>query len=57
MQDNPGVGSRKVADVFKCGKTQILCILKNKDKIMHDYETNGPGDRKGHRTTDFTDVN
>ena len=35
----------------------ILCILKNKDKIMRDYETNGPGDRKRHRTTDFTDVN
>ena len=53
VKDNPGVGSRKVADVFICGKTQILCILKNKDKIMRDYETNGPRDRKRH----FTDVN
>jgi hypothetical protein len=46
-----------LADVFKCGETQNLCILKNKDKIMRDYETNGPGDRNRHRTIDFTDVN
>ena len=54
VSKNPGSSSRKVSDVFNCGKTQIQCILKNKEGIMHEFEKNAP---KRHRTEDNADVN
>ena len=35
-----GCGSRSFAEKFFVGKTQILSILKNRDKIVREFETN-----------------
>ena len=51
---NPGVGARKVAKVFECGKTQILL---QQESIVSEYESNGPSDRKRLRTTGYAEVN
>ena len=37
---NPRVGSRAIAETFGCGRTQIQIILKNREKILEEYETN-----------------
>ena len=39
---NPTVGMRKIAEVFKCGRTQVQTILKAKKSIISDFETNAP---------------
>ena len=61
VKTNPGVGARKVAKVFECGKTQIQSILLRQESIVSEYESNGPSDRKSdrkrHRTTDYAEVN
>ena len=45
-KDKSGCGSRSLAEKFFVGKTQILSILKNRDKILGEFLIN-----KG-----FTDV-
>ena len=37
---NPGVGTRRIAEIFKCGRTQVQTILKAKESIIADFETN-----------------
>ena len=37
---NPTIGTRKIAEVFKCGRTQVQMILKAKELIISDFETN-----------------
>ena len=36
----PTIGSRKLAETFKCGRTQIQTIVKNKETIKAMYESN-----------------
>ena len=43
---NPGVGTRRIAEIFKCGRTQVQAILKVKESIIADFETNAPALRK-----------
>ena len=43
---NPGVGTRKIADIFKCGHTQVQNILKTKESIMKSFQTNALTPRK-----------
>ena len=55
---NPTHGSRKLAEHFQCGRTQIQSILKNKDAIMAEYEADSiPSSRKRHRPSAFDDIN
>ena len=54
---NPNVGSRKLASLFECGKTQIQTILRKQEAIMNDFEANGDGGRKIFRSTDNEDIN
>ena len=54
---NPTLGSRKIAEVFKCGRTQIQNIIKNKEAILSEYEAFAPASRKRHRGGEFEDVN
>lgn len=49
-------GTRKIAEVFKCGGTQIQLILRNQDSITRDYETNAPADRKRSRGPQYKDI-
>ena len=37
-EKNPKAGIRKLANKFKCGKTQISTILRNKERIIGLYE-------------------
>ena len=39
-KDKSGCGSRRLAEKFSVEKTQILSILKNRDKILREFETN-----------------
>ena len=39
-KDKSGCGSRRLAEKFFVGKTQILSILKNRDNILREFETN-----------------
>ena len=54
---NPSQSSRKIAEVFNCGRTQIQGIFKKRDTILSEYEANAPASRKRHRGTEFSDVN
>ena len=54
---NPLAGSRKLAELFKCGRTQVQQILKKKESILEEYECNAPASRKRHRCTQFEEVN
>ena len=53
---NPSVGSRKITQIFKCGRTQVQAILKAKESIIANSETNAPASRKRSRGTKYQDV-
>ena len=55
---NPGMGSRALAAMFSCGKTQITSILNNKESIAELYESNmSMLTRKRCRESDYSPVN
>ena len=60
-QKNPGIGTRKLAENFKCGKTQISSILKRKEEIIALYEANASLEiyriQKRSRPSEYSDVN
>lgn len=45
VQNNPGVSSRALGEIFCCGKTQVGTILKNKESLLAMYESNVSGSR------------
>ena len=55
------LGIRKLGEMFKCGKTQISMILKNKDKIEELNTVNASGQRchtgKRLRESKFSELN
>ena len=53
---NPGVGTRRIAEIFKCGRMQVQAILKVKELIIANFETNAPASRKRSRSTRYQDV-
>ena len=55
-KQNPSAGTRKIAEVFECGKTQIQTIRKNQDSITHNYEMNAPATRKRSRGPQYENV-
>ncbi|XP_070581288.1 tigger transposable element-derived protein 4-like [Ptychodera flava] len=40
------MGSRKLAERYGVGRTQIQSILKRKAEVLEDFESNAPGERK-----------
>ena len=57
-KQNPNLGSRKLADHFEIGKTQIQAILKNKEAIIDAYASNEtPNHAKRKRSSKYSDVN
>ena len=57
QKKNPTCSSRKIAERFKCGRTQVQKITKKKESILEEFEGNAPAERKRHRGTQFNDVN
>uniref|UniRef100_A0A1X7V775 HTH CENPB-type domain-containing protein n=1 Tax=Amphimedon queenslandica TaxID=400682 RepID=A0A1X7V775_AMPQE len=57
QKKNPATSSRKLAEIFKCGRTQVLQVLKKKDTIFEQFKSNAPGDRKRKRGTQFEEIN
>ena len=53
---NPGVGTRRIAEIFKCGQMQVQAILKVNESIIAHFETNAPASRKRSRGTRYQDV-
>ena len=54
---NPNLGSRKLADHFEIGKTQIQAILKNKEAIIDVYASNEtPNHAKRKRSSKYSDL-
>ena len=45
-KDKSVCGSRSLAEKFVVGKTQILSILKNRDKTLREFETNEPSSKQ-----------
>ena len=57
-KDKSGCGSRSLAEKFFVGKTQILSILKNRDKILREFETNeAPSKQRSARKTGNEEIN
>lgn len=44
-----GLSSRKISEIFKCGKTQINNVLKRKREVLEDLECNVDPERKRRR--------
>lgn len=44
-----GLSSRKISEIFKCGKTQINNVLKRKNEVLEDLECNVDPERKRRR--------
>ena len=55
-KQNPSAGTRTIAEVFECGRTQIQTILKKQESITHDYETNAPAARKRSRSPQYENI-
>ena len=57
-KQNPNLGSRKLADHFGIGKTQVQSIRKTKEAIMDVYASNEtPNHAKRKRSSKYSDVN
>ena len=46
----------KIAEVFKCGQTQVQTILEAKESIISDFEAHAPASRKPSCNTQYQDV-
>lgn len=58
FEKDPGTNHRTLAEIFKCGKTQIAQILKKKVSILSLYKSNQSANRKKmSRASVFEDVN
>ncbi|XP_064387951.1 tigger transposable element-derived protein 6-like [Halichondria panicea] len=61
VEKEPKIGTRKLAETFKCGRTQIQLILKNKDHIKDLYFSNVNSNRaqcqKRTRKSEYADIN
>lgn len=53
-----GLSSRKISEIFKCGKTQINNVLKRKREVLEDLECNVDPERKRwHHITGNEEIN
>ena len=56
FEENPSTGSRKLAEIFGCGRTQIQLILKSKATIKIQYEMHTPANRKQKREAKYKSI-
>ena len=61
LQKNPGIRTRKLAENFKCAKTQISSILKRKKEMIALYGENASlkicRTQKRSRPSEYSDMN
>ena len=43
---NPGVGTIRITEIFRCGRMQVHAIFKAKESIITNFKTNAPALRK-----------
>ena len=55
-EKNPGVRSRKIAEVFQCGRTQVQTIVKSKEAIITSFQKNALTSKKRSRTARYDEV-
>ena len=56
--ENPDFGSRKLAEVFGCGKTLIQTLLKQKEDLLADWKSHENSSiKKRGRSEEFADIN
>ena len=56
-ENDRGLSERRLAERFKCGKTQINTILKNKNVILAEWEDNVNRCVKRKRQEKFAEIN
>ena len=59
-EKHPIAGIRELGEVFKCGKTQVGCVLKNKERLLEMFESNKSMTRIHTgvpRVSEFSEVN
>lgn len=57
-QSESGKSSRNLADIFGVGRTQIQCIVKNKEEFKKDFAGNAPASKKRNiRKTGYEELN
>ena len=55
---NPKVGSRKLAEKYEIGKTQVNSILSKKNEYLQEWASNvNPKDKKRGRPSEFGEIN
>lgn len=57
LESDKGLSVRKLAEKFKCGKTQINTIVKNRNEILKEWEENRDRGVKRKRESVFSEVN
>ena len=57
FRKNSRMSQQSLAEQFGCGRTQIASILKDKESLMSQYESNAPGSSKIRRVGEFEEVN
>ncbi|KAJ4443982.1 hypothetical protein ANN_05771 [Periplaneta americana] len=56
-ESEKGISARKLAKIFKCGKTQVNTILKSKESIIREWNGNMNSGYKRKRHEKFGEVN
>ncbi|XP_075229645.1 uncharacterized protein LOC142329169 isoform X4 [Lycorma delicatula] len=57
LEKEKGLSNRKLATLFKCGKTQITRIIQSKDNILAEWEDNSNRGMKRKRDGKYSSVN
>ena len=45
-ENHPGENVRDLAKMYKCGRTQVSCILKRKEEYLRQWVSNESGENK-----------
>ena len=61
VQSNPSQSLRSLETIFGCGKTQICKVLKNKESILAEYQSNASSSRvhsiRKARNSEYSEIN
>ena len=57
VESEKGISARKLSEIFKCGRTQVNNIIKNKGEILKEWEENKHHGMKRKRDSKCGEVN